>query len=59
MKRTMISLGLPWMAHTVAAINPRYVDTVAHSLVHDLVYYVDYYSIVGIFLLLLFNSGEF
>lgn len=58
MKRTMISLGLTWMVgHAVAAIRPRYVDVVARSFEHDLVNCVDD-SIVGIFLLLLFNLSK-
>lgn len=44
-------------AHAVAAIRPRYVDVVARSFEHDLVYCVDD-SIVGIFHLLLFNSSK-
>lgn len=44
-------------AHAKAAIRPRYVDVVTRSFEHDLVNCVDD-SIVGIFLLLLFNLSK-
>lgn len=57
MKRTMISLGLPWMVGLTRWLRSVLDMSMLWPFEHDLVYYVDD-SIVGIFLLLLFNSNK-